>query len=238
MLAIGTQGPAGGRFTFLPLWWTLPGWDQLRTPGRLVIWVSMGLAVLAAGAVSRIAEELVVDWRRREERVEVAPADGRRRLFPDYLRQRPIALSAPIAVLLAVPSVLVYGEGRDVVPRWQVARAPIDLNALAQPILILPTGQVADYHLMFWSTEGWPVIANGDSGFNSVRQARLREVASTFPDAASVAALRADGVASVVLVRSRIGPLSPWAGAADRSVDGLGISRTDRGDAVVYQLAP
>lgn len=242
VLAVGTNGPAGGAFTFVPLWQVLPGWDQLRTPGRLVIWVTLGLAVLAAGAVSRVADELAEDWARREERswTGADPAAGgpgdRTRLIPAYLSGRHGALGLGLAALLAVPALLVFAEGRDDVPRWTVARAPLDLAALPQPVLILPTGQVADYHLMFWSTEGWPTIANGDSGFNSERQVRLRSDAASFPDQASIAALRERGIATVVVVRSRVGPGSSWEGAADRPVDGLGVPRTDTGDAVVFDL--
>jgi hypothetical protein len=95
---------------------------------------------------------------------------------------------------------------------------------------------VADYHLMFWSTEGWPVIANGDSGFNAVGQVQLRTEATTFPDPTSVAALRRRGIATVVLVPSRIAEGSPWKGAPERDVSGLGITRSRSADAVVYDL--
>jgi hypothetical protein len=66
-------------------------------------------------------------------------------------------------------------------------------------------------------------------------QVALREVAKTFPDAASVAAFRSRGIRTVMITRSRtIG--TPWEGAADRPVAGLGISRRDLGDGVVYDL--
>ena len=100
---------------------------------------------------------------------------------------------------------------------------------------VLPTGQVADYHMMLWSTEGFPLLTNGDSGFNPAFQVAMRLEASTFPDAGSVAALRARGVSTVVIVRSRAAG-TIWDGAADVPVDGLGITRQDLGDAVVYDL--
>jgi hypothetical protein len=56
LLATGTQGPSGGRFTYLLLLDHLPGWDGLRTPGRLVVWVTLGLCLLAAGAVTALVE--------------------------------------------------------------------------------------------------------------------------------------------------------------------------------------
>lgn len=58
VLALGVTAPGGGRFTYLPLFRVLPGWDALRTPGRLVIWVTLGLCLLAAGAVTALVERL------------------------------------------------------------------------------------------------------------------------------------------------------------------------------------
>ena len=88
--------------------------------------------------------------------------------------------------------------------------------------MFLPTDLVGDYHLMLWSTDGWPTLANGSSGFDPPWQAQLRKAVKTFPDAGSVAALRARGVRTVVLVRSRAAG-SEWEGAADKPVTGLGI---------------
>ncbi|MBL8931800.1 MAG: hypothetical protein JNL54_16895 [Kineosporiaceae bacterium] len=227
----GTRGPAGGRFSYLPLHDHLPGWEHLRTPGRLMIWVTLGLCLLAAGAISRITDALVEEWNQREELRWRGPGAG------GYLRGRDPLTRVVIVGLLALPSLGVYTEGLDRTPHWTVTRAPIDLAALDQPILILPSGLVADYHLMFWTTEGWPVVANGDSGFNASGQQLLREQARTFPDVASVSALRERGIRTVVVVRSRTEP-TKWPTAADDPVDGLGITRTDRGDAVVFDLAP
>ncbi|WP_203707279.1 hypothetical protein [Asanoa iriomotensis] len=54
VLAMGTEGPAGGRYTY-GLVYVLPGFDGIRTPGRLVIWTTLLLAILAAGAVTALA---------------------------------------------------------------------------------------------------------------------------------------------------------------------------------------
>lgn len=213
VLAMGTRGPDGGRWTYLPLYDWLPGWEYIRTPGRLVIWVSIGLGLLAAGAVTKMFRLLLRRWPK-----------------PGVL----VLLSA--AVITIVPAAVVYAEGRDTVGHWQVSTQPVALAELPQPVLVLPTAQVDDYHIMLWSTQGWPVITNGDSGFNSTDQADMRTAAETFPDAASVAALRARGVRTVVLVPSRVGPMSPWTGAQDKPIEGLGITRELLPDAVVYDL--
>ncbi|MCW2566168.1 MAG: hypothetical protein JWN54_265 [Mycobacterium sp.] len=56
VLGMGTQGPWGGRYTYLPLLEHLPGWDGIRTPGRLVLWLTLVLCLLAAGAVTALRE--------------------------------------------------------------------------------------------------------------------------------------------------------------------------------------
>jgi hypothetical protein len=131
--------------------------------------------------------------------------------------------------------VAVVSEGLGRTPHWRVATSPVQLDRLPAPVLLLPTDSIGDYHMMLWSTQGWPLLANGSSGFDTTEQAAIRESAQTFPDATSVAELRARGVLTVVIVRSRTyGSL--WEGAADRSVAGLPVHRSDLGDAVVFRL--
>ena len=219
ILSLGTAFPWGhGEWTYLPLYRYAPGWSALRTPGRLMIWVTLGLCLLAAGAVARFYREL------RPARLSGA-------------RPRTLVMAGTAALLAVAPAGVVVGEGLSTQPHWPVARSPVRLAAFRQPILLLPTDLIGDYHMMLWQTEGWPVLANGSSGFDPPAQTGLRADAATFPDAVSVAALRARGILTVVLVRSRT-PGGPWAGAADVPVTGLGITRRDFGDAVVYGLSP
>lgn len=59
--AMGTK-MAGGRFTYLLLYHHAPGWQGVRTPGRLVVLVTLALAMLAAtgidGALRRSSRPL------------------------------------------------------------------------------------------------------------------------------------------------------------------------------------
>jgi hypothetical protein len=224
VLALGTQFVDGGRWTYLPLYRHLPGWDALRTPGRLIIWVTLGLCLLAAGAVARFAAVLRPRVRAR------AWASPRRGL-------RLVVASAVVLALTLLPTAAVVAEGAGQSPNWAVPRSPVRLTALPGPVLLLPSDEVGDYHMMFWSTEGWPVIANGSSGFQPVEQVALRQEVLGFPDTASVAALHRRGILTVVVVRSRASG-GPWDGAADRPVAGLPVRRTDLGDAVVFDLLP
>ncbi len=50
-LTMGTKF-FGGTFTYVPLFDYLPGWQGIRTPSRLILWATIFLAILAAGAVS------------------------------------------------------------------------------------------------------------------------------------------------------------------------------------------
>ena len=101
--------------------------------------------------------------------------------------------------------------------------------------MFLPSDQIGDYHLMLWSTDGFPTSRTATAASTRPEQEQLRQATKTFPDAASVAALRAKGVRTVVVVRSRVAGTA-WADAADKPVAGLGIGRLDLGDAVVYAL--
>jgi hypothetical protein len=216
VLTMGTRFPGEGRWTYLPLYRHLPGWDALRTPGRLMIWVTLGLCVLAAGAVARFHAEL------RPPRV----ARGDRNA---------LVIVASTVIVCVIPAAGIVVEGTGTVRHWPVATSPVPLTSLPGPVLLLPSDDVGDYHMMFWSTEGWPVLANGSSGFQPAETVAMRHAAVGFPDTGSVAALRARGIRTVVVIRSRI-PGTVWSSAADRPVDGLGITRTERGDAVVFDL--
>ena len=59
MLAMGTNGPGHGEYGYLALYRYLPGFDGIRTSGRLMVWSTLFLALLAAGAVSAFAQRAV-----------------------------------------------------------------------------------------------------------------------------------------------------------------------------------
>jgi hypothetical protein len=53
-LAMGLRAPL--TLLYRALLVVLPGWDAVRTPGRLIVWITLILAILAAGAVTAIGE--------------------------------------------------------------------------------------------------------------------------------------------------------------------------------------
>ncbi|GIJ50808.1 hypothetical protein Val02_76940 [Virgisporangium aliadipatigenens] len=211
VLALGVKVPGDGRFTYLPLYNHLPGWDGMRTPGRLIMWSTVCAAVLAAGAIGALAERL--------------------RGFAAL--PRPAARHA----LLLLPVALVLVEGVGAVPHPYVPKAPTAaLRAAEPPLLILPFDHVPNQLYMLWSADGLPKMVNGGSGFAPSSQFHFRDVAATFPDAGSVQTLRADGIRTLVVLRDRVAG-TPFARVLTAPVPvELGVRRVEVGDAVLFYL--
>jgi hypothetical protein len=217
VLATGTSAPGGGHWTYLVVFRHLPGWEALRTPGRLVLWCTLALALLAAGTVTKAVE-----------RFRVASGSPRVR-----------------AGLFLVPALLVLAEGIGLVAQPVVPVAPVALRTLTAPVLVLPTSQQGDYKVMTWSTDGWPQLVNGGSGFEPPIQSGLRRTAQAFPQAESVRQLRAGGVRTVVLDRA-LAAGTPWQslaadpegawGATRGQAAAAGVQVRYQGTAVIYTL--
>jgi hypothetical protein len=213
--AILAMGPNffGGKYTYLPLFEHLPGWDGLRTPGRLVLWTTLLLGILAAGTVSALVR-----------RVDDIGATR--------VTQRPGAL---LRLVTLVPLVLVLVEGLNTTPHPVVPRQPEVMRTDPGPIMVLPFNLTYEQPVMLWTTTRFQPVVNGGSGFTPARQERTREVAETFPDQASVDYLRELGVRTVVLLRDALAG-TPWQAAVDLPVDSLGIQREEIGNTIVYRL--
>ncbi|WP_413644755.1 hypothetical protein [Micromonospora sp. RTP1Z1] len=211
-LAMGTRF-FHGTFTYVPLFEHLPGWNGLRTPGRMMLWTTLLLGLLAAGAVTAFAarvRELVAE--------RVPPWPG------PWLR---------LATLL--PLLLVIVEGLNTTPHPVVPVQPAAMRTVDGPILVLPSSQNLDQPVMLWSTSRFPELVNGGSGFTPDTLAKVRELTLGFPDQPSVDYLRTLGVRNVVILRGQLAG-TPWERIVDNPVDGLGVTREEVGDAVVYHL--
>ncbi|MEG3636427.1 hypothetical protein [Micromonospora palythoicola] len=206
-LGLGTNLVGQGDPGYLTLSRLLPGWDALRTPGRLMVWTSLLLAILAAGAISEF---------------------GRNR--PRLGWPRSVS-----AVALLLPLVLVLVEGVNRTPHPTVPTAPPALRAATEPILVLPSNGVAESDIMLWTTDGFPRVANGSVTFLPANQQQIRTVTTTFPDPVSITFLRQVGIRSVVVLPDRLAG-TPWDGLPTRPVDGLGITREEIAGALVYRL--
>lgn len=212
VLAMGTRF-FGGVVTYRPLLEYLPGWEGLRTPGRLVLWTTLFLGILAAGAVSVIAERV-------------------RAISAERVPPRP-GLWLRLATLL--PVLLVLIEGLNATPHPVVPRQPEAMRIVEGPVLVLPSSQEIDQNVMLWSTSRFQPIVNGGSGFTPRSLAETRRMTKSFPDALSVSYLRAQGVRTVVVLRDRVAG-TDWEDAVNRPVESLGITREEIGSTVVYRL--
>ncbi|MFC0532159.1 hypothetical protein [Phytohabitans kaempferiae] len=208
LLGLGATLGGDGDPGYLTLSKHLPGWDALRTPGRLMIWISLLLAILAAGAIAEAV--------RNTDQLKTA---GR------------LAARA----FLVVPLLLVLGESVNRTGHPEVPQPPAAMAAAREPLLVLPSTGLLELHYMLWSTEGFPRIANGLAGFEPTSQAQTRAATLSFPDQSSIAYLRGIGVKDVLVLPQHL-PGTPWEGVTARPVDGLGITREDIDGAVLYRL--
>ena len=203
-----------GRWTYLPLYGHLPASFGVRIPGRLMVWVTLLLVILAAGAVAEFV--------RRAE---------------NFAAHRMPPWPGPwLRLATLVPLLLVLVETWNATAHPVAPAQPAAMRVVAGPMLVLPTAALTDQTVMLWSTSRFQQIANGGGGFAPQRQVDLRRAVATFPDAASVAYLRSLGVGTVLLLRAQVAG-TPWERAGDVPVDALGIRREDLDDnSVIFRL--
>ena len=194
----------------------LPGFEAIRTPGRLVIYLTLILAVLAAGTLTRIADD--ADAVAHEGRVD-----------------RRIAVRAPrrVHALLFLPLLLVLAEGLNAAEHHEPPPAPLAMSGLDGPVLVLPSDG-RDTRVQYWSIDGFPEMANGVAAFTPDEQAAIREVSKSFPDPEAIDDLREAGIETVVVVTDWL-PGSDWAGL-DHESDPIGVGVEREGGTVVYRL--
>lgn len=198
---------AGGRFTYRLLYDYLPGWQGFRTPGRLMTLTTLGLSLLVAAGVTALTMRI-----------------GKRRRAGRRLRA-----AGSIGLLIAL---LIEGSGD--IRTNRLPPPPVDLSELADPQLHLPL-VVAESLYMYWSVDGFPRLANGYSGVIPDEFVRLANRMQTFPDTASVGALQALGVRTVIFHRA-LAEGTPWEDVPDRPLPRT-ISRRPIDGAIVYTVA-
>ncbi|MFJ2753597.1 hypothetical protein [Streptomyces sp. NPDC087297] len=212
-LALGTQAWGQGEYGYVFLFQYLPGLDAIRTPGRLVVWVTLFLALLAAGAVTAICDHAQT-----------------------HLKDRPTSNRVALKWLAALaPVLLVTVESLNLTPHPRVPETPAALRDVQGPVLVLPSDPMNDQAAMLWSTYGFPRIVNGVSSFSPRGQQEIRAVSTGFPSVESIAYLRMTGVKTVVVLRDRI-PGTPWQRITSTSSAEFGVSRRDVGTASVFTL--
>jgi hypothetical protein len=215
VLALGFKEEGGLLWPYRVVYETLPGWEGIRTPGRLVTFSALGLALLAAAGAELAARAA---------------------------RSRTAARAAPVAVATALAAaVVVEGRGLPFDPFDDLAQpsppdAPVDVSALPAPQLNLPAERPHDNRrYLLWSTDGLPDMINGRSSTNPVFTARVIARARSFPDRRSATYLRRLGVRTVVVFPRRT-RRAVWDDGGRRPPPGLGVTRRREGDVIVYEI--
>jgi hypothetical protein len=129
----------------------------------------------------------------------------------------------------------ILAEGFGPMSRARVPAVPRGQLAAPAPQLHLPSFDSLDGIYGYWSTDGYPKLVNGAGSFDPNLLAEVRNVTTAFPDAASVRLLRRLGVRSVIFHRD-LAVGTDYQNVATRPIAGLGISRKDEGELVVYTL--
>ncbi|WP_147454975.1 hypothetical protein [Saccharothrix australiensis] len=235
-----------GAFTYRLLWEFLPGWNSMRTPGRLIMWTVLLLALLAAGALTRLGQLLADRLERGEpkrgepERGEPENSEPERR-GSDHRRpeRRRLKRRRLVSLLLVVPAVVALLEGLPVRPHPQVPGIPPGLRTVfeqtREPMVIVPMGEGNEFHYLLWSTEGWPTMVNGNSGNFPVPYVELFEVTREFPDSHSIDVLDKHGVRAVAVMKATV-PGTPWADILTRPTAGYPVTRTETADVVLFTI--
>jgi hypothetical protein len=174
VLSLGFQTPAHGvPYPYRALYELAPGWDAVRTPGRLNTLTSLALALLAAAGAHAIAN-----------RPSLRARGGR-------------GAGQFVAVGLAAV-VLLEGAGFPA-PHPTVAKPPPGLAEATPPRVHLPMYEYESRRFLVWSADGFPEIVNGRGSFKPSSFDALERRMASFPDPRVVEELERMGVRTVVL---------------------------------------
>jgi hypothetical protein len=218
VLELGFREEGGLLWPYRVLYDVLPGWDAIRTPGRLATFSSLALALLAAaGAEAAIR------------------AAGRRR-WPGWSA---VAIAGVLSLAIVTEGRSLPFDPYDNQAEPEVPPALPTTADIPQPQLHLPALTAKEnraYQLE--STEGFPDLVNGRASTNPAVVLDLVRHMATFPDAATVRELQEYGVRTVIL-HLGLTEGTPQAGAARRPIAGLPLRRyrlADRPGLVFYEL--
>lgn len=217
-LAMGTNFIDSGEWAYALLFEYLPGFDGLRTPGRLVLYTTLFLALLAAGTITHLANR--IDGYADADRVD-----------PRWKVSTPM----PLRLAMFLPILLVLAEGASVADTPEPPPPPVAMSEADGPILVLPSDGSTDTIVQYWSVDGFPDIVNGTAGFTPTAQQDIRDSSMSFPSAPSVEALRQAGINTVIVVRDRIEG-TPWQNVLNNPTQNPSVTVIDYGPAVVFQL--
>jgi hypothetical protein len=261
VLAMGL-GLTGAGYPYRLLFDYAPGWDGVRVPGRIFTLATLFYALLA-GAGAQLLAQRIGAWNERRRTSAGAPAaaspsagSGAPALVKpgsDAAAPRRGALALPAlglpALVGAVLLIGILGEGAGHLGHPLVPQPASGEIGLPGPLIDLPTDGALDRIWQYFSTDGFPKIANGESTFDIPAEDDLRGGMSGFPDKASVEKLRYYGIRTVVLhtvLPKGLPPEQGWvfpepddpAANARKPIAGLGITRRQVGSLFIYEIGP
>jgi hypothetical protein len=222
----------------------------VRVPGRIFTLATLFYALLA-GAGAQLLAQRIGAWNERRRAGSTAPAAGKPGNAAPALRRGALALPAlglP-ALVGAVLLIGILGEGAGHLGHPLVPQPASGEIGLPGPLIDLPTDGALDRIWQYFSTDGFPKIANGESTFDIPAEDDLRGGMSGFPDKASVEKLRYYGIKTVVLhtvLPKGLPPEQGWvfpepdhpAVNARKPIAGLGITRQQVGSLFIYEIGP
>jgi hypothetical protein len=215
VLALGFEPEGGLLWPDRILYDVLPGWHGIRTPGRLVTFSSLALALLAAAGAQRVLVALAA----RQARAAVATA-----------------VVAGLTLVITIEGRGLPFDPTDTMAQPEMPDAPPAPSGAPEPRLNLPALRPEDNRrYLLWSSEGFPKMINGRSSTIPEFTTDLIESMDDFPSRATVARLRQVGVNSVVVHLDRVGG-TPQEGSSRRPIAGLGLTRTRQGPLEVYDV--
>jgi hypothetical protein len=205
MFALGTNGPV-----YRLLYLYVPGFDGSRTPGRLILWPTILMAVLAAGFVAWLAR------------------CARNVTLPEWRTIAARVVTVPLLLLVLL-------EGLPDLAHVKIAPEPAAMAVAPAPFVVLPTDDGFDSTPMLWSTNDFPTMVNGVASYNPPDRQQVRDTMQTFPSKQSLDLLRQLGIRSVVVVRDRVVG-TPYELAL--GVNGIpGLTRQEIGPDILFTLS-
>jgi hypothetical protein len=218
VLELGFRESGGLLWPYRVLYDVLPGWDAIRTPGRLATFSSLALALLAgAGA-------------------EAAIRAARRRRWPTWSA---IAIAGVLSLAIVTEGRSLPFDPFDSQAEPAVPSSGPSTADIPQPQLHLPALTAKENRaFQLESTDGFPDIVNGRASTNPAMVLDLVRHMATFPDAATVRELQDYGVRTVVL-HLGLTEGTPQAGAARKPIAGLPLRRyrlPDKPGLVFYEV--
>jgi hypothetical protein len=218
VLELGFREEGGLLWPYRVLYEALPGWDAIRTPGRLVTFSSLALALLAAAGA------------------EAAIRAAARRGWPKWSA---VAIAGVLSLAIVTEGRSLPFDPFDNQAEPAVPASPPSTADIPQPQLHLPALTAKENRaFQLESTDGFPDIVNGRASTNPAVVLDLVRHMATFPDAATVKELQDYGVRTVVL-HLGLTEGTPQAGAARRPIAGLRLRRyrlTDKPGLVFYEV--